>query len=522
MISSRCLFSVHRLTHRLSKAVHHDAASLLLIGLFASLGSFLFGYDLGVIGGAVASSSFIATFHKPSANETGAVVSVFTGGAFCGAGIAGIVADRLGRRKTIILGALIFCLGGAIQTSAQNLGYLYGGRVVAGVGVGILVMIIPLYQAEIAHPAIRGRLTGLQQLFIGLGATTAVYTAYGTVKNYSSDAQWRIPLGIQIIPAGVLAALILLFPESPRWLMDYDRSEEALTTLAKLHANGDVANAWVLAEYEQIKSRIADEKLNGASSLMELFKDPTSFRRLVLVTAIQASVQMTGVSAIQYFSPEIYSKVGVGTSQSLLYQGISYLWGIAGQLSTILFIDKIGRRWPLIIGNLVCSLTFIVTTAVIAKFNDVGPSAQHSLLWTFLFFVWVFQFAFSMCCGSLSWVIPSEIFDTKTRAHGVAIGCLVSFAFNTMIGQITDPAINTQGWRYFLLFVICNITNAIFFWAFLPETKGVPLEEMNRLFKESSWFIPGQKLRRGPTELTELRMEIEEKNHATVQVERAV
>ncbi|KAJ5460569.1 uncharacterized protein N7458_002121 [Penicillium daleae] len=484
----------------------------LLVGLFASLGSFLFGYDLGVIGGAVASASFVATFHNPSVNEIGAVVSVFTGGAFFGAAVAGITANRLGRRWTIILGSLIFCLGGALQTSAQNLGYLYSGRSIAGLGVGVLVMIIPLYQAEIAHPAIRGRLTGLQQLFIGLGATTAVFTAHGTVSNFVSDKQWRVPLGIQIIPAGILGALILLFPESPRWLMDHDRHQEALQTLAKLHSNNDLNDTWVLAEYEQIKRTIQDEKENGASSLYELFKDPASFRRLVLVTAIQASVQMTGVSAIQYFSPSIYKQVGVGTAQALLYQGISYIWGIAGQLCTVLFIDRIGRRWPLILGNLTCSVSFIVTAAVIARFNDVGPSAQVGLLWTFLVFGWIFQFAFSMCCGSLSWVIPSEIFDTKTRAHGVAIGCLVSFAFNTMIGQITDPAIASQGWRYFLLFVICNVTNAIFFWAFLPETKGIPLEEMNRLFKETGWFVPAHKGKRQTTELAVTQKEIEEKS----------
>lgn len=104
---------------------------------------------------------------------SGAVVSVFTGGAFFGAGVAGATANYLGRRRTILMGALIFCLGGGLQSGAQNLGYLYSGRAIAGLGVGILVMIIPLYQAEIAHPAIRGRLTGLQQLFIGLGATTA-------------------------------------------------------------------------------------------------------------------------------------------------------------------------------------------------------------------------------------------------------------------------------------------------------------------------------------------------------------
>ncbi|THW18794.1 general substrate transporter [Aureobasidium pullulans] len=485
---------------------------LLLIGLFASLGSFLFGYDLGVIGGAVASDAFVNTFHNPAANEIGAVVSIFTGGAFFGALVAGMTTNRLGRRKTIILGALIFCIGGALQTAAQNLGYLYGGRCIAGLGVGILVMIIPLYQAEIAHPSIRGRLTGLQQLFIGLGATTAAYTTYGTTKNFAgtNNDQWRVPLGVQIIPAGILAALILLFPESPRWLMDHHQHDKALHTLAKLHAAGDVTDTWVVAEYEQIKAAIQDEEENGASSLAELFKDKACFRRLVLVAALQAGCQMTGVSAIQYFAPDIYKQVGVDTSQALLYQGISYIWGIAGQISTVLFIDRIGRRWPLILGNLACASSFIVTAAVIARFPHVGPSTQHSLLWLFLVFGWIFQFAFSMTCGSLTWVIPSEIFDTKTRAYGVSIGCLVSFAFNTMIGQITAPAIETSGWRYFLLFVICNITNAIFFWAFLPETKGVPLEEMNRLFRETGWFVPGQ-TRSYQTELAVTEAEIAEK-----------
>ncbi|KAF7197266.1 Quinate permease [Pseudocercospora fuligena] len=206
----------------------------LLVALFASLGSFLFGYDLGVIGRAVASDAFVSTFNKPSTDEIGAVVSVFTGGAFFGAGIAGATANFLGRRKTILMGALIFCLGGGLQTGAQTLAYLYSGRAIAGLGVGVLVMIIPLYQAEIAHPAIRGRLTGLQQVFIGLGATTAAYCAYGTTSHFAStdNKQWQVPLGIQTIPAGILAAMILLFPESPRWLEDYGRSELALRTLA--------------------------------------------------------------------------------------------------------------------------------------------------------------------------------------------------------------------------------------------------------------------------------------------------
>jgi MFS family permease len=106
---------------------------------------------------------------------------------------------------------------------------------------------------------------------------------------------------------------------------------------------------------------------------------------------------------------------------------------------------------------------------------------------------WVYQVSFSYSCGSLSWIIPAEIFDTKTRSKGVSIGVMVSFAFNTMIGQVTSPAINSIGWRYFLLFVICNFVNAIWFWALLPETARRPLEEMNALFSSDSWFVPSMK-----------------------------
>ena len=199
---------------------------------FASLGSVLYGYDLGVIAEAVASDNFLALFH-PTTSEVGAVVSVFTGGAFFGAFFAGPTGDWLGRKRTILIGALIFLLGGGLQTGAQNLGYLYAGRcmlrwtstvpqlifaVLAGLGVGFLVMIIPPYQAELCHPDIRGRVTALQQFMLGIGALIASWTSWGTFTNFpaSTSKQWRVSLGIQLIPAGFLAMLILLFPESPR------------------------------------------------------------------------------------------------------------------------------------------------------------------------------------------------------------------------------------------------------------------------------------------------------------------
>ncbi|KAH7016776.1 general substrate transporter [Ilyonectria destructans] len=461
-----------------------------LVGVFASLGSFNYGYDLGVIGGSVAADSFIAEFH-PNADEVGAVVSLFTGGGFFGAAAAGPLGDILGRRYAIMIGAIIFCLGGALQAAGQSLSFFYAGRAVAGLGVGILVMIVPMYQAEIAHPSIRGRVTGLQQLMLGIGATFATWTVYGTNKNYHTSEQWRIPLGLQIIPAGILALMILLFPESPRWLIDHGKEEEGLTTLAKLHANGNESDPWVQAEYFQIQSAIAHEHEHAAKGYKDLFTDRSSFRRLFLVTALQASVQMTGVSAIQYFSPAIYRTMGIGTTEALKYQAISNVLSVVAQLCTVLFIDKLGRRWPLIMGNAINCLCFVIVTAAIASFPKVSLPVKNQLGWLFIVTNWFYQVSFSFTCGSLSWIIPAEVFDTKTRSKGISIGVMVSFAFNTMIGQITAPAINNIGWRYFLLFVVCNATNAIFFWAFMPETKLLPLEEMNELFSSTSWFVPG-------------------------------
>jgi MFS family permease len=187
-----------------------------LVGVFASLGSFLFGYDLGVIAEVVASNTFEDKFN-PTDDGKGLVVSMFTTGAFFGAAFAGPSGDYLGRRATITIGAVIFCLGGGLQTGAQNIGFLWSGRFLAGLGVGFLVMIVPLYQAELCHPSIRGRVTALQQFMLGVGALMAAWISWGTYVNIkTSSAQWRIPLGLQIIPAVFLGALIFLFPESPR------------------------------------------------------------------------------------------------------------------------------------------------------------------------------------------------------------------------------------------------------------------------------------------------------------------
>ncbi|KAL4879500.1 general substrate transporter [Aspergillus karnatakaensis] len=486
-----------------------------LVGVFASFGSFLYGYDLGVIAGVIASGSFKASFQNPDDTETGLVVSMFTAGAFFGAAFAGPTGDYLGRRWTITIGAIVFCLGGGLQTGAQNIDYLYSGRFFAGVGVGFLTMIIPLYQAEICHPNIRGRVTALQQFMLGVGSLCAAWVSYGTYVGFpdTNNAQWQIPLGLQLVPAVILGLLIMLFPESPRWLLDHGRHEEGLKTLARLHAYGDENDAWVQAEYNQIQESILREHEEEAKSYKELFTSRSSFRRLFLCCALQASVQMTGVSAIQYYSVTIYEQIGIEGDETLRYQAINSVLALVAQFLCMMFIDRFGRRWSLIGGNLGNCVTFIIACILLAKFPpEIENTGAH---WGFIIMTWLYNFSFSCTCGPLSWIIPAEVFDTRTRAKGVSIACMVSYAFNTMIGQVTPIAMTDIGYRYYFVFIICNFTNAVFFWVFLPETKKLPLEEMNYLFSNSPWIVPGTKKEDYMVHDLERRVvEQEEKKHA--------
>jgi len=367
---------------------------------------------------------------------------------------------------------------------------LWAGRWLAGLGVGFLVMIIPVYQSEIAHPSIRGRITALQQFMLGIGAFVAGWISYGTFVGLTSQAQWRLPLGIQMVPAVFLAALIFIFPESPRWLLDNNRPDEGLVTLARLHSNGDVNDPWVRAEYDQIQDSITFEHEHEAKSYIELFTNKSSFRRLLIACTLQASIQMTGVSAIQYYSTTIYGQIGITKSNTLKYQAINNIIALLGEACCVLFIDKLGRRRPLITGNLVNMVCFLIACVLIAKFPP-GSTNNHAASWGFIIMTWLYNFSFSATCGPLSWIIPAEIFDTRTRAKGVSIATMVSFAFNTLIGQVTDTAMINIGYKYYYLFIICNFTNAVVFYLFLPETARLPLEEMNYLFANAPFLVAG-------------------------------
>ncbi|KAH9836374.1 general substrate transporter [Rhodofomes roseus] len=463
-----------------------------LCGLFAALGSVTFGYDLGIIATVESSADFLAKTNNPTETQLGLITGCLLLGAFASNIYVGSLADTIGRRLTILAGCIVFLIGGAIQTAAQNIGYMYGGRFLAGMGIGMLAMLAPLYQAEIAHPSIRGRLTTLQQFMLGIGSLIASFIGYGCYHGLTGQAQWRIPLGIQLLPAIPLAFFILLLPESPRFLAMKGRNDEALLVLGRLHAHGDITDPFVVSEHKEILEQVRVEREETRDVWRQLFGNPSNFRRLVLGIAIQFSVQMTGVSCIQYYAPTIYASIGIDTSTTLGLQSGNSVVALIGEALCIWYIDRLGRRKVFVWGNALCGLTFVIGTIIIARFPAGSDNANAAR--AFVAMTWLFNLVFSACCGPLSWAIPVEMFNSATRAKATAITSSAAWISNFMIAQVSPPAFTSVGWKYYLVFAICGFTNAAFFWAFLPETKGIPLEEIDSYFETVPVFVPGSRV----------------------------
>ncbi|KZV61327.1 general substrate transporter [Peniophora sp. CONT] len=462
-----------------------------LCGFFAALGSVTFGTDLGIIASVLPSKNFLETVGHPNEQMTGLIAAILLLGAFASNLIVGNVADYAGRRIAIIVAVLIFLLGGTIQTAAQNMGMMLAGRFFAGWGIGMLAMLAPLYQAEIAHPSIRGRLTTLQQLMLGIGALIASfigYACYTTLDGY--EAQWRVPLAIQIVPAIPLGLFILLLPESPRWLAMKGRNDEALETLARLHSGGDVNDTFVQSEYLDIVTAVETEKLETQHAWRKIFSSPSQLRRVMLGITLQFSAQMTGVSCIQYYSPQIFASIGIDAGLTLLLQSCNSIVAICGEVACVMLVDRLGRRWPLIWANIASSCTFVIGTCIIAIYP--AGSGNMAAAGAFVTMTWIFNFFFSAAIGPLTWAYPVEIFTSSTRAKATAITSSAAWISNFMIAQVSPPAFANIGWKYYLVFAICGFTNALTIWAFFPETKGRTLEEMDEFFsfEKMPLFVP--------------------------------
>ncbi|KAJ7224848.1 general substrate transporter [Mycena haematopus] len=454
-----------------------------VVCLFSAIGSFLFGYDSGIIGSVVSKqfAYFQTYFHNPGPNIVGAIVSTFAGGCFFGAAAAGSLATRIGRKRTIQLGASVAILGCSLQAGAQNVSYLIVGRLIAGLAIGCLSMVVPLYQSEISPPEIRGFLTGLTQFMISIGFLVANWVGYGC-QFIQGHAQWRVALAIQIFPATLLFLGMFILPFSPRWLIERGRHDEAMAVVRRLHGN-KTNKEFIELEFAEMKEQIRYEQENYSTKFSDLWSTKPMLRRTLTGMGIQICTQFTGINVSSYFQPTLYAALGLSGSKILMITGIN---GALGAITTIIFIffflDRIGRKPPLYFGAIGMAISLAVEAAINAKWGGVD-STNHPAQTAGVAFIIIFSaLFFSVSYGPVSWVYQSEIFPMRVRAIGTSVCTCANWASNVLISQVSPIGMARLQYRFYILFVVTNIANALIVFFFFPETKGKTLEEMDEVF----------------------------------------
>ncbi|KXX76155.1 High-affinity glucose transporter [Madurella mycetomatis] len=435
----------------------------ICLAAFAASGSFLFGYDSGVMTDVIASPDFLEFFHtSPGTPIIGAINSTFSGGAVFGSLMGGLTMDRFGRRKTIMIGAIIAVVGAILQAAAQNLAMILVGRIIAGWAVGLLSMSVPVYQSECAHPKIRGLIVGLSQQMIGVGFIFSTWVGYGSAhaEGDLGQFQWRFPLAFQALPAAILVCGIMFFPESPRHLMEEDREEEAMQVLRTLHFDAITAPGWRI-----------------------MFTVPQWRTRLMHGVAVQVFTQFTAINVIGYYQTQMYYALGITGNRALLVAGIYNCVGPLANLIFIIFIiDRVGRRQPLIWGTVAIAIAFICEAAINSKIDPENPS--HGLSIAGVFFLFCVTAIFSVSWGPISWVYMSEVMPMQIRARGNAFATGIgNWLVATFWSQLSPMALKELSWKFYFLFVAWDIlvTIPIVFF-FFKETKQLSLEEIDVLF----------------------------------------
>lgn len=461
--------------------------------VFASLNSVLLGYDVGVMSGAIL---FIQEDLKITEVQQEVLIGILSIVSLFGSLAGGRTSDAIGRKWTMGLAAIIFQIGALIMTLAPNFNILMLGRLLAGVGIGLGVMIAPVYIVEISPAIARGSLTSFPEIFINLGILL------GYVSNYAfsglpAHINWRIMLAVGILPSVFIGFALCFIPESPRWLVLQNRVEEARDILLK--TNDDKT------EVEERLSEILVAAGIGTMDKSEekavwrelLSPSPPLFRMLTVGLGIQCFQQITGIDATVYYSPTIFKEAGIDNNTKLLAATVAV--GISKTvfiLVAIFLIDKVGRK-PLLYVSTIGMTTCLFGVGVTLFFLKDSP---FGILMSIISVCGNVAF-FSVGIGPICWVLTSEIFPLRLRAQASALGAvgnrvcsgLVAMSFLSVARGIT------VGGAFFIFSVISGFSVA-FVYVFVPETKGKSLEQIGILFERGDAKWGGSKVELGDVE----------------------
>jgi sugar porter (SP) family MFS transporter len=432
---------------------------ILRLALIAALGGFLFGYDTGVISGALL---YIEPDFKPSGFEAQAFVGALLVGAVIGAAISGWSADAISRRRTTIIAGGIYVVGALASAAAQSSWELIWARFVLGLAVGAASFVGPLYISELAPKKIRGGVTSFNQLMVvsGIFLSYIVNWAFG-----GAPGNWRWMLGLAAVPGAALTVGMLFQPYSPRWLVGQGREDEAGEVLERARESDDEVE-------EELKE--IEEEASSKGSLRDLLAP--GVRAMVLIGVVMAvAQQLIGVNTVIYYAPTILKLTGLSTS-SAITQALSI--GITNLIFTIiavLILDKVGRRPLLIVGTIGCvvALTALGVFFASATLEQDAPGIALVCL-----IVYIASFAVGL--GPVFWLMISEIFPLKVRSAAMSVSTVANWAANFVVGTFfltLTGAITIQG--TFWLYAGFGVAAIVFFALRLPETKNRSLEEIS-------------------------------------------
>ncbi|KAI1309172.1 general substrate transporter [Xylaria venustula] len=468
----------------LSKAVWR----LHLLCVYFAVGSFVWGYNVGILSSVLVHPGFERAMGHPTASEKGVITGIYYLGTWVSyIFVSHPVNDRLGRRYAALIGIIIVAIATALQSGASGPGaysMMIVGRIISGLGVGMVSTSVPLYQSEVAPAGKRGKYVVLNHVGFVAGLAVGFWVGYGVTfwsdTAYGRYISWRFSLVINLVPSFIFGIGLPFLPETPRWLIEHGHHETALRSLHWLR-EGSFTNDQIHAELARIRHDIEEYK-GSRTSWLTLFRDPNLFRRLWRASLLQFMAQMCGAAAMKYYLPTLLEKLGLSTRIALLMGGIESTLKIGMTILEMLLIDRLGRRITLVSGTLAMGIALLINGVLGQVYpNNTNRSADIVCV----VFVFVYSLGYSMGFGPASWVYGAEIFPTAVRARGLNFSASGSSIGSIVAAQVWPVGIETIGSKIYFFFMAINFACIPIILLFYPETKGVSLEDMDILFQNS-------------------------------------
>ncbi len=451
-----------------SAQVSAKASSLVIrSAIVAAVGGLIFGFDTAVISGA--NAALKKQFNLDDGG-LGATVAIATVGTIIGALIGGRSADRFGRRKLLFFIGILYVLGALGTALAPSHLVLMIFRFVGGLGVGLSSVCAPIYTAEIAPAKVRGRLVGLVQFNIVLGILVAYLSNYIIdLIVHDQEIAWRWMLGVMVVPSVLFLVFLVAVPETPRWLMARGHEEKAIAISRRLCNTVEESDEQI----QEIRDQLAAA---GSQATLSQFFTRRYFKVIALAFFIAMFNQLSGINAILYYAPEVMKQAGADDNAALLMSVGVGLMNLIATMAALTVIDRIGRRSLMIVGSIGYLVSMGFLTAVMFMFQGHFNSTSSTLV---LIGLLVFIAAHAFGQGSVIWVFISEIFPTRVRGLGQSLGSLTHWVFAAITTYAFPPIIGAWGGGWaFSVFLVCMFGQLVWVLTKMPETKGIPLEEM--------------------------------------------